>query len=102
MILLLDAALLGGITGNDASATDKLIINGNTTGTTSLSVNNVGGTGAQTVEGIQVVQVDGASSGTFALASPVQAGLYEYQLFQGGTSTPTDGDWDLRSTLLAC
>ena len=90
------------VLGNDASATDKLIINGNTTGTTSLSVNNVGGTGAQTVEGIQVVQVDGASSGTFALASPVQAGLYEYQLFQGGTSTPTDGDWYLRSTLLAC
>ena len=90
------------VLGNDASATDKLIINGNTTGTTSLSVNNVGGTGAQTVEGIQVVQVDGASSGTFALTSPVQAGSYEYQLFQGGTSTPTDGDWYLRSTLLAC
>ena len=87
------------VLGNDASATDKLIINGNTTGTTSLSVNNVGGTGAQTVEGIQVVQVDGASSGTFALASPVQAGAYEYQLFQGGTSTPTDGDWYLRSHL---
>ena len=90
------------VLGNDASATDKLIINGNTTGATSLSVNNVGGTGAQTVEGIQVVQVDGASSGTFALTSPVQAGSYEYQLFQGGTSTPTDGDWYLRSTLLAC
>ena len=87
------------VLGNDASATDKLIINGNTTGTTSLSVNNVGGTGAQTVEGIQVVQVDGASSGTFALTSPVQAGSYEYQLFQGGTSTPTDGDWYLRSHL---
>ena len=90
------------VLGNDASATDKLIINGNTTGTTSLSVNNVGGTGAQTVEGIQVVQVDGNSAGTFSLASPVQAGAYEYQLFQGGTSTPTDGDWYLRSTLLAC
>lgn len=90
------------VLGNDASATDKLIVNGNTAGATTLSVTNVGGAGAQTVEGIQVVQVDGASSGTFALTSPVQAGSYEYQLFQGGTSTPTDGDWYLRSTLLAC
>ena len=49
-----------------------------------------------------MVQVDGASAGTFTLASPVQAGSYEYQLFQGGTSTPTDGDWYLRSTLLPC
>lgn len=88
--------------GSDHSLSDKLVIYGNAMGTTSVVVNNVGGTGAQTVEGIQVVQVDGASSGTFALTSPVQAGSYEYQLFQGGTSTPTDGDWYLRSTLLAC
>lgn len=87
------------VLGNDASATDKLIVNGNTAGTTTLSVTNVGGAGAQTVEGIQVVQVDGNSAGTFSLASPVQASAYEYQLFQGGTSTPTDGDWYLRSHL---
>ena len=28
------------------------------------------------------------------------AGAYGYRLFQGGTSTPTDGDWYLRSALL--
>ena len=85
--------------GNDSSATDKLVVNGDTSGSSTIKVTNAGGSGAQTVEGIQVVQVDGNSAGTFSLASPVQAGAYEYQLFQGGTSTPTDGDWYLRSHL---
>ena len=76
--------------GNDASATDKLVVNGDTSGTTSLQVTNAGGTGAATVNGIQVVQVAGTSSaGNFALASPVQAGAYEYGLHRGGR---TDGD----------
>jgi outer membrane autotransporter protein len=87
------------VLGDDSSATDKLIVDGAATGTTYVTVTNAGGSGAQTVEGIQVVQVDGNSAGTFSLASPVQAGAYEYQLFQGGTSTPTDGDWYLRSHL---
>ena len=89
------------VLGNDASATDKLIVNGNTSGATTLSVTNVGGTGAQTVEGIQVVQVDGTSDGSFTLAAPVQAGSYEYTLQKNGVSTPTDGDWYLRSTFIA-
>ena len=87
------------VLGNDSSATDKLVVNGDTSGTSTISITNAGGAGAQTVEGIQVVQVDGNSAGTFSLASPVQASAYEYQLFQGGTSTPTDGDWYLRSHL---
>lgn len=76
--------------GNDASATDKLVVNGNTGGTTRLQVTNAGGAGAPTVNGIQVVQVTGNSSeGNFALASPVQAGAFEYGLHRGGR---TDGD----------
>lgn len=76
--------------GGDASATDKLVVNGNTSGTTRVQVNNTGGAGAQTVNGIQVVQVNGTSSvGNFTLASPVQAGAYEYGLHRGGN---TDGD----------
>lgn len=76
--------------GNDASATDKLVVNGDTSGTTRVQVTNAGGTGGVTVNGIQVVQVTGSSSdGNFALASPVQAGAYEYGLHRGGR---TDGD----------
>ncbi|MET3463242.1 autotransporter outer membrane beta-barrel domain-containing protein [Variovorax atrisoli] len=76
--------------GNDASATDKLVVNGNTSGTTRVFVNNAGGAGAATVNGIQVVKVTGTSSeGNFTLAAPVQAGAYEYGLHRGGR---TDGD----------
>ena len=89
------------VLGDDSSLTDKLVVNGSTSGTTALSVTNAGGAGAPTVEGIQVVQVDGASDGTFSLAAPVQAGSYEYTLQKNGVSTPTDGDWYLRSTFVA-
>jgi outer membrane autotransporter protein len=93
--------------GDDSSNTDRVIINGNTSGTTSVGVNNVGGTGAQTNEGIRIIQVDGASNGSFSLIGDyaiggkqaVVAGAYAYQLYQGGTSTPGDGDWYLRSQL---
>ncbi|WP_165442122.1 autotransporter outer membrane beta-barrel domain-containing protein [Variovorax paradoxus] len=76
--------------GSDASATDKLVVNGNTSGTTRVLVANTGGAGAATINGIQVVQVSGTSSeGNFTLAAPVQAGAYEYGLHRGGR---TDGD----------
>ena len=55
------------VLGDDTSATDKLVVTGTTSGDTALKVNNVGGAGATTANGIQVVQVDGASDGTFAL-----------------------------------
>lgn len=84
--------------GDDASQTDKLIVQGNTTGNTSLQVNNAGGTGAYTTgDGIQVVQVNGASNGVFALDGRVVAGANEYLLAQGGKANPADGDWYLRS-----
>jgi outer membrane autotransporter protein len=78
------------VLGGDASATDKLVVNGDTSGTTRVQVTNAGGTGGVTVNGIQVVQVTGSSNdGNFALASPVQAGAYEYGLHRGGR---TDGN----------
>lgn len=81
--------------GDDNSPTDKLIVKGNTSGTTALSVTNIGGTGAQTVNGISVVQVDGTSAtGSFTMATPLQAGSYEYTLQQG--STVDSNDWYLR------
>ncbi|EIM18773.1 autotransporter outer membrane beta-barrel domain-containing protein [Pseudomonas chlororaphis] len=84
--------------GSDDSKTDKVIINGNSSGTTSLLVNNAGGNGDYTYNnGIQVVQVDGASDGTFTLGNRVVAGANEYLLFQGGKGSPNDGDWYLRS-----
>jgi len=83
--------------GDDGSPSDRLWVKGNTTGSTALTVNNTGGRGAQTVEGIALVRVDGTSDGLFALDGRVVAGAYEYTLFKGGVSTPDDGDWYLRS-----
>lgn len=88
------------VLADDASATDKLVVEGNTSGNTTLRVNNVGGAGAPTAEGIQVVQVGGASNGTFALDGRAVAGAYEYRLAQGGVANPADGDWYLRSQAL--
>jgi len=84
---------------NDASVTisDQLIVQGDTSGTTTLYVTNAGGPGGKTPtgpnDGILVVQVDGASNGTFVLGNPLpQAGGYVYRLVKG-----TDGNWRLQT-----
>ncbi|MDH0169915.1 autotransporter outer membrane beta-barrel domain-containing protein [Stenotrophomonas sp. GD04145] len=89
-------AMLGG----DDSSSDRLHIKGNTSGQADLVINNVGGAGAQTTDGIRIVQVDGASSGQFHLRGRAVAGQYEYFVFQGGKADPNDGDWYLRSEYL--
>lgn len=93
--------------GNDSSATDMLVVTGNTAGSTLVDVINVNGTGAVTSEGIRIISVGGASDGSFALLGDyefngdpaVVAGAYAYRLYKGGVSTPNDGDWYLRSTM---
>ncbi|WP_416066561.1 autotransporter outer membrane beta-barrel domain-containing protein [Rhizobium sp. ZK1] len=94
--------------GGDASPTDRLVVTGNTAGTTDVRVTNLGGGGAQTVEGIKIVDVGGSSAGSFSLLGDyvfqgdqaVIGGAYAYRLYQNGISTPSDGDWYLRSTLI--
>ncbi|EJC67117.1 outer membrane autotransporter barrel domain-containing protein [Rhizobium leguminosarum bv. viciae WSM1455] len=94
--------------GGDASPSDRLVVTGNTAGTTDVKVVNLGGGGAQTVEGIKIVDVGGTSAGSFSLQGDyvfegdqaVVGGAYAYRLYQNGLSTPGDGDWYLRSTAL--
>ncbi|WP_144657820.1 autotransporter outer membrane beta-barrel domain-containing protein [Achromobacter dolens] len=90
--------------GGDDSPTDKLVITGATAGATPVTVKNIGGAGAQTQRGIQVVQVNGVSAGQFNLANgdyviggrpALVAGAYGYVLQQD----PADGGWYLRSSL---
>ena len=83
----------------DNSITDKLHVMGSTYGETLVNVEKAGGNGAATNEGIKIIEIEGNSSGNFNLAAPVQAGIYEYNLYKGGVSTPNDGDWYLRSYL---
>ena len=86
------------VLAGDASATDRLIIGGSTTGNANVRVNNVGGGGAQTSKGIELITVKGTSDATFKLIERVVAGQYEYFLHKGGG---TDGNWYLRSQLPA-
>ncbi|MBO9697632.1 MAG: autotransporter outer membrane beta-barrel domain-containing protein [Sphingopyxis sp.] len=98
-LLLIDTVL-----GNDASSSDKLVIDGGSaSGTTGVTVLNAGGTGAVTAQnGILVIEaINGATtaSGAFALNHRVAVGAYEYFLFRGGTTAGTGQNWYLRSTL---
>ncbi|HDS1581169.1 TPA: autotransporter outer membrane beta-barrel domain-containing protein [Stenotrophomonas maltophilia] len=83
--------------GDDASLGDQLVIGGNSSGTASVSVRNAGGAGALTREGIRLISVGGQSDAQFSLQGRAVAGAYDYFLFKGGTSTPDDGHWYLRS-----
>ncbi|WP_244429580.1 MULTISPECIES: autotransporter family protein [Bradyrhizobium] len=96
------------VLAGDASPTDRLVVTGNTSGSTTVRVLNRGGLGAQTIEGIKIVDIAGASNGTFALQGDyviggqqaVVGGAYAYTLQKNGISTPADGDWYLRSVLI--
>ncbi|ECV1728775.1 autotransporter outer membrane beta-barrel domain-containing protein [Salmonella enterica subsp. enterica serovar Kentucky] len=78
--------------GDDSSPTDKLIVTGDTAGSTTLHITNVNGLGAQTVNGIEVIEVGGQSDGDFRLyKGHVDINAWTYTLKQDG------GDWYLRS-----
>lgn len=53
----------------DESPTDKVIVTGDTRGSTRVVVNNIDGQGAQTDKGIELIEVNGDSAGSFALTS---------------------------------
>jgi hypothetical protein len=100
--------LFNTVLGGDSSSTDRMVVQGSTAGSSTLRITNIGGTGAPTVEGIKVVDVGGASNGTFVLQGnyviqgqqAVVGGAYAYTLQKNGITTPGDGDWYLRSSLI--
>ncbi|QGL72260.1 autotransporter outer membrane beta-barrel domain-containing protein [Stenotrophomonas maltophilia] len=83
------------LAGDDA-ASSRVHVTGDTSGTTQVTVNNIAGAGAQTVNGIPLVQVDGASNGHLALQGRAIGGMYEYFL-RKGTPGATNGNWYLTS-----
>ena len=100
--------VINSVLGDDDSVTDMLHVHGDASGSSKLFVNNVGGEGDQTVGGIKVVQIDGQSNGSFALANgyttkdgkqAVSGGAYAYTLQQGSGTGKQDGNWYLTSQL---
>lgn len=84
---------LNTVLGDDDSATDKLVITGDASGTTDLYINGIGD-GAQTTNGIEVVDVGGVStSDAFVLKNEVNASLYTYRLYWN----ESENDWYLAS-----
>lgn len=74
---------LNTVLGDDNSVSDKLVVQGDTSGTTRVAVANAGGSGAKTINGIEVIHVDGVSDGDFVQAGRIVAGSYEYALRRG-------------------
>lgn len=102
--LIMDTTLDG-----DASPTDMLIVGGDTSGTTDVTFNVLSGAGAVTDTGIQIVDVDSNSNGSFVIANPdarvdgigdiLIAGAYGYRLTRGDdVGDDASSDWFLKST----
>lgn len=75
--------------GDSNSPTQRLVINGGTSGVTTLNITNLGGLGAPTTgNGILVVEVAGASNGVFSLPAPgyLEAGGFRYDLVKIGNN----------------
>ena len=95
--------------GDDNSPTDRLAIMGNADGNTAVKVTNLGGLGAQTVNGINIIGVGGlAADDTFSLAGDyitadgqqaVIGGAYAYTLHASGNAATAGRAWYLFSTL---
>lgn len=78
--------------GEDSAPTDHLSITGSSYGQSGVSIANIGGLGAQTVNGMEIVSISGSSEAQLTLSKPVVAGAYEYGLYQHD-----NGNWYLES-----
>ena len=95
--------------GGAATRSDTLVVDGTSVGAggpTSMAIRNAGGGGALTVgDGILVVQVLNparSASGAFSLSGgSITAGAFDYFLFKDGVTQGSQGNWYLRSTIVA-
>lgn len=83
------------VLGDDNSATDRMVVGGSTSGNTTVSITNAGGSGAATLNGIELITVGGKSDGEFTQSRRIVAGAYDYVLTRGQGSN--SGNWYLVS-----
>ncbi len=83
---------MNSVLGDDNALTDHLTITGSSAGVSDIRISNIGGAGAKTVNGMQIVSVGGDSRAAFSLSRPVVVGAWEYSLNQH-----SDGNWYLES-----
>ncbi|WP_316244866.1 autotransporter outer membrane beta-barrel domain-containing protein [Citrobacter sedlakii] len=83
--------------GDDSSQTDRMLVNGNTSGATNVTVVNAGGAGGLTTDGIELISVAGNSDGEFKQSGRIVAGAYDYTLARG--EGQNEKNWYLTSGL---
>ncbi|MDR6918976.1 outer membrane autotransporter protein [Pseudomonas sp. 3296] len=107
--------VLNTVMGADNSATDKLVLDGGyATGNTELVIKSAGGNGAQTAQGIRVVEtrngastsetafrLSAASTGYRSGVGTLAVGAYDYTLQRGGVGGIVD-DWYLSVVDTTC
>jgi len=75
--------VMNSVLADDGSAHDTLKVTGNTSGDTNVVMNKAGGSGAQTLQGIEMISVAGDSAGEFNQQGRIVAGAYDYHLVRG-------------------
>lgn len=69
--------------GDDRSLSDRLVVTGDITGNTRVRVRNLGGSGAATLNGIELIEVQGnADSNAFTQQGRIVAGAYDYRIYR--------------------
>lgn len=71
------------VLGNDNSLTDKMVVTGDSSGHTGVSITNAGGKGDEALNGIEIISVGGDSAGEFTQDGRIVAGAYDYSLARG-------------------
>ncbi|ECD3888771.1 autotransporter outer membrane beta-barrel domain-containing protein, partial [Salmonella enterica subsp. enterica serovar Poona] len=90
--------ITGSALGGDETELPTLTVHGSVTGeTTHIRVDNLGGAGAATTDGILVVRADTVAGGGFSKEGRIVAGAYDYDLVRVESSDHTE--WRLTSTL---
>ncbi len=92
--------------GDDQSLSDLVIIGGQALGSTELKIVNAGGSGAQTLKGIKIIQTKSSDKNAFFIANGgfVTAGAYDYGLFLNAeekdpNTSEINDNWYLKSHL---
>ncbi|PVZ82445.1 hypothetical protein C9426_29665 [Serratia sp. S1B] len=70
--------VMNSVLGGDSSPADMLIIKGDASGNTDVAINNIGGTGELTAQGIEIIKIEGVSTATFSNSKRIVAGSFDY------------------------
>ncbi|MGW6781037.1 autotransporter outer membrane beta-barrel domain-containing protein [Brucella pseudogrignonensis] len=99
--------MMSTVLGGDSAQTDQLVITGNSAGNSKVSISNRGGLGAQTINGIKIIDIGGQSNGSFTLNGDyttkdgqqaiLTSSAFAYTLQKGSGSGNKDGNWYLVS-----